>query len=184
MPAHYKVGAVETRFLLAVHELATPGLDRLFLLSHDLGTVWFCVPLVLAVAFWHWGREEKREARVWILVGLSTYAIQEGVKRLLARPRPELWARLVEAGPHAFPSGHALASATLFPLLAFDLSRGASAAVRAWAMSAAILLSLMVGFGRLYLGLHWPSDVLAGWAVGTAQAVIAVRRLRRAPLQA
>ena len=62
-------------------------------------------------------------AKVWLGVGVSTYLLQEVLKRLVARPRPELWPRLEtwppEAPSFAFPSGHALASATFYPLLAY-----------------------------------------------------------------
>ncbi len=171
---------MEAGILLALHAHASPVLDRLFLLSHDLGTFWFCAPLALGMAFWHLRRGERAPARLWILVGLSTYAIQELVKRLVDRPRPELWSRRVEDASFSFPSGHALASATIFPLLVYDLTRTRPRAVRLAAMGAAVALSLFVGLGRLYLGVHWPSDVLAGWAMGGAQAVVAIRHLGRA----
>ena len=171
---------MEAGILLSIHAHARPGFDRLFLLSHDLGTFWLCAPLVLAMAFWHFGRGEKGQARLWLLVGLSTYALQELLKRLVDRPRPELWPRLVNESSFSFPSGHALASASLLPLLAYDLTRTKARAVRVAAMATAVALSLLIGFGRLYLGVHWPSDVAAGWAIGAAQALVAIRRLGRA----
>jgi undecaprenyl-diphosphatase len=161
---------MEAGILHAIHAHAGPVLDRLFLLSADLGTFWFCAPLVLAMAFWHLRRGETAEARLWILAGLSTFLVQEVLKLLAQRARPELWPRLVSPASYSFPSGHALSTATLFPLLAYDLTRARPRAVRVAALAVACALSLFVGFGRLYLGVHWPSDVLAGWAMGAAQA--------------
>ena len=172
-----QLAPLEARLLLAIHAGASPPLDRLFLISHDLGTVLFFSPLVLALVFWHLHRGERRLAALWGLVGLSTYVLQEGLKRLVARPRPELWPRLVELGPYSFPSGHALASASFFPLLAWDLTRGSRPRVRFLAVCVAVLLSLAVGLGRLYLGVHWPSDVLTGWGIGGLQCVAAARTL-------
>lgn len=168
---------MEADVLLAIHGRAAPLLDRLFILSHQLGVLWFCAPLVLVMAAWHRMRGETRAGRVWILTGLSTLLIQDVVKRLVARPRPELWPRLVEASSFSFPSGHALASATLYPLLAWDLTREGPRAVRVAALTAALALSLFIGFGRLYLGVHWPTDVAAGWTIGALQAMLAIRQL-------
>lgn len=166
---------METRILLAIHEHASPGLDAAFLLSNDLGTLYFWAALVLAVMLWHLRRGERQEAALWVVVGLSSYAIQEGLKLLVGRPRPALWPRLLFVESESFPSGHALASATFFPLLALDLTRGQPRALRAGALAVALLLSLFIGFGRLYLGVHWPSDVLGGWALGAAQVALAGR---------
>ena len=168
---------METSILRAIHVYASPLLDSLFVLSHQLGVFWFCAPLVLVLAWWHRGRGETHAARVWVLAGLSTWVIQDLVKRVVARPRPDLWPRLVATGSFSFPSGHALASATLYPLLAWDLTRTRPPTVRVAALAAAIGLSLFIGFGRLYLGVHWPTDVAAGWAIGAVQAVLAIRRL-------
>ena len=170
---------MEASLLLAIHAHAGPVLDGLFILSHGLGIFWFCTPLVLLVASWHRSRGEKQAAQVWILVGLSTLVFEEVVKPLVARPRPELWPRLVAADSFSFPSGHALASATFYPLLAWDLTRDRSRRVRALALAAGVVLSLFIGFGRLYLGVHWPTDVVAGWTIGAAQTAVAIRHLQR-----
>jgi undecaprenyl-diphosphatase len=170
---------METRFLLALHAYSSPWLDAAFRLSHDLGTLYWFAPLVALVVLFHRRRGERGAARLWLLLGLTTYLLQDGLKRLVARPRPQLWPWLVAVDPHSFPSGHALASATFYPLLAYDLTRRHSAWVRAVAVGAAVLMGLWIGFGRLYLGVHWPTDVLAGWALGALQATVAVWRLRR-----
>jgi membrane-associated phospholipid phosphatase len=150
----------------------------LFLFSHAIGRPAFLVTLVLAIAVWHARRGERREARAWVVVGLSTYFLQEGLKLVFARPRPDLWPRLVDVGSAAFPSGHALATATLYPLLAWIVGRR-QPQLALPAMAAALALVVFVGLGRLYLGVHWPSDVLGGWAIGGLQCWAAVRWLKR-----
>lgn len=169
---------MEARLLQSVHAHASPFLDSVFAVSHQIGTVRFFALLVLTLALWHLGRGEAPLVRLWFLTGLSTLVVQEGVKLLVARPRPELWPRLFEVTGYAFPSGHALASATLYPLLALDLTRGAPPPRRALALGLAASLCLYIGIGRVYLGVHWPSDVLAGWALGLALLAGVVRVLR------
>ena len=88
------------------------------------------------------------------------------------RPRPDI--------PHAarvftasFPSGHAMLSAVTFLTLGALLTRvNADRRVKAYFMVLAVFLTIIVGLSRLYLGVHYPSDVLAGWCVGAAWAVL------------
>jgi undecaprenyl-diphosphatase len=96
------------------------------------------------------------------------------VKVLVARPRPPLAdARLVETS-YSFPSEHATLAVALYGTAAFLLMRAVRPdALRALAGSAAALLALAIGVSRVYLGVHYPSDVLAGWALGGAWVALA-----------
>jgi undecaprenyl-diphosphatase len=164
----------EAAFLLFIHARSTPLLDGLFRVSHELGTLTACLVLVLGAIAWHSAHGGRREAVAWLVVGLSTLLLYVCLKPAFGRSRPGLWPPLVDEQGYAFPSGHALASATFYPLLAWTTLRlrGASFALFSGA------LPLFIGFGRLYLGVHWPTDVLAGWALGAAQAAAAIRWLR------
>jgi len=72
------------------------------------------------------------------------------------------------------PSSHAVASATFYPLLAWSIGRRFGR-MRKPAYAAAAFLPLFIGVGRLYLGVHWPTDVLIGWTLGISQTLIAIR---------
>ncbi|HEY6815757.1 MAG TPA: phosphatase PAP2 family protein [Croceibacterium sp.] len=94
------------------------------------------------------------------------------LKFIYARTRPDIVEHLVGIDSASFPSGHAMNSAVTFLTLAVLLARAEkSIAVRRFLVSAAIVLTLLVGFSRLYLGVHWPTDVAAGWMVGGLWAV-------------
>lgn len=171
---------METALLLWIHAHAHPPLDAAFVLSHELATRRSCIVLVVSVVAWHLLRRERRAALVWVLLGLCVLVVESGLKPLFARARPEFWPRLVEPDGLAMPSGHALASAAFYPLLACVLARLHPAGARVyWTLG--LLLPLYVGLGRLYLGLHWPSDVLVGWLLGGALSALAVRRLAPRP---
>ncbi len=89
------------------------------------------------------------------------------LKVVYARTRPDVVAHLVGTDSASFPSGHAMNSAVTFLTLAVLLGRAEkSVAVRRYLISMAIGLTLVIGFSRLYLGVHWPTDVAAGWIVG------------------
>lgn len=95
------------------------------------------------------------------------------LKAAFMRPRPEIVAHLVDVTSTSFPSGHATNSAVVYLTLGALLARTQrSRAVRAYLMSVAIALTLTVGFSRVYLGVHWPSDVVAGWSIGAAWATL------------
>lgn len=168
---------METRILLAIHEHAGPLLDALFGVSHTLGSRAFLTVLVLSAAVIHGLRGERREALAWLGVGVATVLAIETIKGLVARPRPELWPRLVNQGGSSFPSGHAIAAAAFYPLLAWVLTRHRPRLLPV-AFSLAAALVILVSVGRLYLGLHWPTDVLAGWAIGVMESTAAVAWLR------
>jgi undecaprenyl-diphosphatase len=87
------------------------------------------------------------------------------------RPRPDLVAHQVRVYTASFPSGHAMLSAATYLTLGALLGRVTDRRrIKIFFMGLAIILTLVVGASRVYLGVHWPSDVLAGWCVGAAWA--------------
>ena len=89
------------------------------------------------------------------------------------RPRPELVARLVEVHTSSFPSGHAMNAAITYLTLGSLLAgTERNRLVRLYVMSVAIFLTVAIGISRVYLGVHWPSDVLVGWSLGGVWAFL------------
>lgn len=166
----------EVRLLLWIHSQSSSLLDGVFLWTHALGTSFFFVFFVMGVSLWHFRRREHNEFVAWLAVGVSTYIIRIGLKTYFAIPRPHLWVPLVTETGFSFPSGHALGAATFYPLFAWIVLGSLSARVSFW-MALAITLTLLIGIGRLYLGVHWPVDVLAGWGIGFGQCLIVKRSL-------
>lgn len=105
------------------------------------------------------------------------------LKISFARPRPEIVVPLVNESSMSFPSGHAANSATIYLTLAILLaSTRTQPHVRHVIIAGALLVTMLVGVSRIYLGVHWPSDVVAGWAVGASWSLFCwflTTRLRR-----
>jgi undecaprenyl-diphosphatase len=88
------------------------------------------------------------------------------------RARPDLVPHLVDAGGYSFPSGHATSSAVVYLTLASLAGQVTpNRAARRYLLVVAVLLVGAIGCSRVYLGVHWPSDVLAGWSFGTLWAL-------------
>lgn len=99
--------------------------------------------------------------------------LTSGLKIGFGRPRPELVAHLVEVQSASFPSGHAANSAITFLTIGVLLARAeADWRLKLYLVGVAMGMTFLVGCSRVYLGVHWPSDVLAGWSVGAAWALL------------
>lgn len=116
-----------------------------------------------------------KRANAILVVGAvgSGTLLSEGLKLGFARPRPDLVAHLAEVQSASFPSGHAMISAIAYLTLGVLLTRAhKQRRTKFLIMTYAILLTLMIGMSRVYLGVHWPTDVLAGWALGAAWSAL------------
>ena len=168
-----------------LHRLGTDDVTAVATGITDLGAT-KSIFLVAAVAagslalrgFWH--------GAVTVAVSVTaTQAIVHGIKAIVARGRPPEASAFVDAAGYAFPSAHAASGVALYGLLALFLLRRLRGNVRIAAGALALLGVGSLGLTRVYLGAHYPSDVLAGWLVGAVVAAGAwqlgrlVRRLPR-----
>jgi undecaprenyl-diphosphatase len=116
-----------------------------------------------------------RRAHAAVAVLLSVIGgviVSQGAKLAFARPRPDLVPHGAEVLTASFPSGHAMMAAVVYLTLGALLARTQSGrSVKTYILAVAVILTVLVGASRVYLGVHWPTDVLAGWALGGTWAL-------------
>jgi undecaprenyl-diphosphatase len=150
-------------------------------ITHLGGTVALTITTLAVTGLLLFERKYPAAALVAIAVVGGTL-ISSLLKLGIDRPRPDLVPHLVEVTSPSFPSGHAMLSAVVYLTLGALLARFefARPATRLYVMAVAVTMTLAIGFSRVFLGVHWPSDVLAGWCLGSAWAIgclLAARQL-------
>jgi len=136
--------------------------------SNAGGTPGMTVLTAIGVALLTWKRR-FRDAIVVLVAGAVAGPLVSAYKHLYARPRPPAATQLVAEPSYALPSGHSLSSMVVVGILAVVVTRMLHSALRRiLTVSAAALVIATIGVSRLYLGVHWLTDVLAGWSLGGA----------------
>lgn len=138
-----------------------------------LGGVGVLTLLTAAVAGLLWLQGRWRS--MWLVLGAvgGGILLSTAIKRGFDRPRPELVPYDSAVYTASFPSGHSMMAAVTYLTLAVMLARvQRRRALKVYLVVAAALLTVLVGVSRVYVGVHWPTDVLAGWTAGAAWALI------------
>lgn len=115
----------------------------------------------------------KKLSAMLLLIGLAGgVVLSEGLKAIFDRPRPPVDYQMVEILNASFPSGHALLASVFYLSVGVMLTRAfPKKRMKAYAMFCAVVLVLLIGLTRVYLGAHWASDVAAGWGIGSFWAM-------------
>jgi len=128
---------------------------------------------------------QRRLGSMWLVLGttLGGGILSTALKDAFGRERPSVVPHLTDVLTASFPSGHAMLSAVVYLTLGALLARMvANAWAKAWCLIVAMSITVLVGMSRVYLGVHYPTDVLGGWAAGMAWALMCwllARRLQR-----
>ncbi len=167
----------DTTVLVKVHQWANPVLDRVMVSLTRLGDPEFVV-VVIALSFglllW---RRQRTEATVLTIACLGALVLNQGLKLFFAKPRPQLWTPLIPETSFSFPSGHALGSLVLYGFLAYLLAIEFPKSSH-WIYSFTGVLVTAIGISRLYLGVHWVTDIVAGYAVGFLWLMVCITLLK------
>lgn len=172
--------AFDTQILLAFREVGQPdnpiGSPKIEGAVRDItalgGTI--VLTLITAATIIYFFLTRRLSTAFFVLVAVGGGQVLSSLLKLgIDRPRPELVSHLATETSLSFPSGHAMLSAVTYLTLGTLAARFLHGrTTRIYVLSLAVLVTLMVGVSRIYLGVHWPSDVLAGWCAGFAWAML------------
>jgi len=173
--------------MLSFHRPVPQLVDGVLLALPWLGTNLTLMPILSGVSLWLWKRRGRGELALQIMITVAGSLFMNAVlKALFDRPRPELWPHRGQYAWAAYPSGHAIVGVSVFFMIALMLYRE-----RGWSwpfVVAGAMLTINL-YSRLYLGVHWPTDVIGGlllglvWLIAT-QSAFAHFRARKPAAQA
>jgi membrane-associated phospholipid phosphatase len=171
--------SIDTSVLVFINGLSSPLLDSVFITITELASAWFVAVIGLILIAELVKRRRLRQATFATVALGGSAALNVILKLLFQRERPELWQRLIHESSFSFPSGHAMASSALASLVIVLLWR------TKWRTTAIIVGSIyvvVIGMSRLYLGVHYPTDIIAGWCVSISWVLLSysVLHARRA----
>lgn len=171
--------AFDTALLLALRNPADPAdplgpgwVEELMRDITAFGSFGVLAAITLAVAGFLWLQGNHRS--MWFVLASvgSGQALSSLAKHGFDRPRPDLVPHGMITYTTSFPSGHSMMSAVTYLTLAALVARvQPTPALRAYVLALAIILVVLIGISRVYLGVHWPTDVLAGWTAGAGWAL-------------
>lgn len=181
---------IDTAILLALRmpgdpsqPLGPPWLQEMIRDFTALGSTGVLTVVTLAAAGFLASSGRRRLAGFVLAAVVGGVVLSSALKLGFARPRPDLFPVTVPVFTDSFPSGHAMMSAVVYLTLGNLLARTQTGiAGRIYPVVLALCLALLVGISRIWLGVHWPSDVLAGWAAGACWALacrLVMARLQR-----
>lgn len=163
----------DTSAILAVRSVASPGLTQVLLdTSFIAGRLALPFALVIAGSLFLMGR--RADALLYAVACIGGELLMLLIKEMVHHHWPiGISPKLTDAGWYSFPSGHAMLAVIVFGFGALLLTRSAPPVVRIGALVAATLFVLLVGLSRVYLGAHWPSDVVGALLAGVGWSAIA-----------
>lgn len=139
----------------------------------SLGSETVLTILVVIIAIFLILRKEYRTLYLILLVASGGFLVDLLLKYSFARERPDIVLHLTYVSSKSFPSGHSMMSAAIYLSLATIIARTQkNLTIRIYLITIAAILAFLIGISRVYLGVHYPSDVLAGWIAGSTWAAV------------
>src|ERR671918_2352575 len=155
--------AFDTAVLLWIHRTFPGWLDGTMHSITALGYYWVVLPLLVAAVFYFYRRGWRLAAVLLVVSTGGSIVLTTVLKGVFQRARPELFDSGYQASFYSFPSGHATVAVGLYGMLTLVLAYRLRGAARWAVVVSGIFVVLLIGFSRLYLGVHYPTDVVAGY---------------------
>jgi len=166
----------EESCLLTFKSWANPTLDRCMTALTWLAQGEITIPILIVIGGVLIYRNEAIAALILAIALSGSWLLNGLFKSFFRRQRPDLWESSKRPMDYSYPSGHAMSAISFYGLLAAILTASLNVPLEITA-SLAGALTLGVGFSRMYLGVHWPTDVLSGWVAGAIWLAVCLQGL-------
>lgn len=156
----------------SIHEIAQPALTAFMRVVTFCGSTVFLIALGICIVAAFYYQRHKRALVLFLLTMLGSTVLLTVLKTAFRRARPEAFFDYALPSSYSFPSGHSLSSFCFYGILAWLITarmKNQAAKIAVWTIAAALIF--LIGLSRVYLGVHYPSDVLAGYATGIVWVV-------------
>ena len=166
----------EADLMLWIHRPLPGWLDLVVLTTPWFGTNLSLIPVIAGLSWWLWRHCARPDLTAQLVtVQLGSYLLNPSLKALYERERPSLFERRGWYAWSSYPSGHAIASVSVLIAVAIVVYRA-----KGWRWPFFVLVPIVIAsiYSRIYLGVHWPSDVLAGWALGASWLGVTIYAFR------
>jgi membrane-associated phospholipid phosphatase len=166
----------EADLMLWIHRPLPGWLDLVVLTTPWFGTNLTLIPVIAGLSWWLWKRWARPDLTAQLItVQLGSYLLNPSLKALFERDRPSLFERRGWYAWSSYPSGHAIASVSVLLTVAIVLYRA-----KGWRWPFYLIVPIVVAavYSRIYLGVHWPTDVFAGSLVGGVWLVLTIYAFR------
>lgn len=159
--------ALDMQILHFIFTLRTPALNSIMIFISHLGAEGVVLGTILVTAILLF-KKHKREAFLMLFIFVMAIVLNTSIKQLTARPRPQYFPLVIE-NDFSFPSGHSMTSFVYYATISYFIFHFTHKKRFSLIISAScILLIALIGFSRVYLGVHYPSDVIGGYLGGLA----------------
>ena len=174
--------AFDKIILLWIHSLTNPTLDRIMQTItrfNDPDVVSVVAGIVLIILLW---KRYYPEAKIFVINCAGGVILSYGLKSVFGKTRPDLWESAIEEVSFSYPSGHALGSTVLYGFLAYLIAKRYPQL--SWLIYlVAVVLIGAIGSSRLYLGVHWPTDIIGGYGIGFLWLTFCITMLKLQKMQ-
>ncbi len=173
-------GILFDRFILdAIHKDSNPVLLSLMKFISFIGSSSFLIPLMLVAIIYTLYKKEHQTLKLLMTSTLGSYALNFILKIIFSRTRP-LDYFLVDQGGLSYPSGHSMVNMTFYMTLAYIANKNLKDQnKKKWIYGFAFIAVLLMGISRLYLGVHWPTDVIGGYLIGYVFFYMTIKLLEK-----
>lgn len=169
--------ALDTKILLAIRQIHNTWLDQAMMGTTFIGDPAVLFIICLAIGIWLDRNYRRSEATTLGIAAIGAILLNYWLKQLFSRARPNLWERIIDVRDYSFPSGHAMVSLVIYGMIGYIFTTRFPRHQKL-ITSLTVLLVIAIGFSRMYLGVHWPTDIAAGYAAGSVWLIACILSLR------